>query len=70
LHRGYFVKNRFFACPDYAGSRIDYVKRAETLRIDTNKQLKKKQKELDRVGGILYTVKAASEWQKRDSVGA
>ncbi|MGI6086070.1 MAG: hypothetical protein ACOYIF_11670 [Acetivibrionales bacterium] len=28
------------------------------------------QKELDRVDGILYTVKAASEWQKRDGVGA
>ena len=38
---------------------------------ECNKQtFKKIQKELDRANGILYTVKAASEWQKRDGMGA
>lgn len=53
------------------------LKRAETLRNITNKHLnlqfstfKKNQKELDIADGILYTVKAASEWQKRDGMGA
>lgn len=46
------------------------LKRAETLRNITNKPFKKNQKELDIADGILYTVKAASEWQKRDGMGA
>jgi hypothetical protein len=45
-------------------------RRAQTLRNVSKRTYKKIQKELDRADGILYTVKAASEWQKRDGVGA